>query len=168
MMSDRKSPKNLKLNNRSSGFTFIELLVVTMILGIIAAVGILQSSNNMGGFSDRISMDQLISDINYAQTSAIARRETVSMVFNINSDSYSVYLGSISEENKFKSFPNGLDGVVEMNDLQLGGVDLTSADFSSSSTLQFLPSGSPAAGGTIVLNGTVLSIQSETGKCVLN
>ena len=106
--------------------------------------------------------------INYAQTSAIARRETVSMVFDVNSDSYSVYLGSISEENKFKSFPNGLDGVVEMNDLQLGGVDLTSADFSSSSTLQFLPSGSPAAGGTIVLNGTVLSIQSETGKCVLN
>ena len=92
MMSDRKFPKNLKLNNHSSGFTFIELLVVTMILGIIAAVGILQSSNNMGGFSDRISMDQLISDINYAQTSAIARRETVSMVFDVNSDSYSVYL----------------------------------------------------------------------------
>ena len=168
MMSDRKSPKNLKLNNRSSGFTFIELLVVTMILGIIAAVGILQSSNNMGGFSDRISMDQLISDINYAQTSAIARRETVSMVFDVNSDSYSIYLGTISEDNKFKSFPNGLGGVVDMNDLQLGGIDLTSANFSNSTTLQFLPTGVPPSGGTIVVNDMTLQVESETGKCILN
>lgn len=168
MMSDRIFPKNLKLKKKSSGFTFIELLVVTMILGIIAVIGIVRSNENLSGFNNRISIDQLINDINFSQTSAIARRETVSMVFDVSSDSYSIYLGTISEDNKFKSFPNGLGGVVDMNDLQLGGIDLTSANFSNSTTLQFLPTGVPQSGGTIVVNDMTLQVESETGKCILN
>ena len=54
MMSDRKFPKNLKLKKNSLGFTFIELLVVMMILGIIAVIGIVRSNDNLGGFKNRI------------------------------------------------------------------------------------------------------------------
>ena len=55
-----------------------------------------------------------------------------------------------------------------MNDLQLGGIDLTSANFSNSTTLQFLPTGVPQSGGTIVVNDMTLQVESETGKCILN
>ena len=47
-MSDRNSPKNLEVENKPSGFMFIELLVVTMILGIIAVIGIVRSNDNLG------------------------------------------------------------------------------------------------------------------------
>ena len=55
-----------------------------------------------------------------------------------------------------------------MNSLQLGGVDLTSANFNSSTNLQFLPSGTPVSGGTIEVNNITLNVQSETGKCIIN
>ena len=59
-------------------------------------------------------------------------------------------------------------GLVDMNSLQLGGVDLTSANFNSSTNLQFLPSGTPVSGGTIEVNNITLNVQSETGKCIIN
>lgn len=152
----------------SSGFTFIELIVVTMILAIIATIGLVRAGENMNGFNDRILIDQLIDDINYAQTSALARREKIIIAFDVSEDVYTVYLGTINPGNKFKGFPNGVAGLVDMNSLQLGGVDLTSVNFNSSPNLQFLPSGTPVSGGTIEVNNITLNVQSETGKCIIN
>ncbi|MFL2982755.1 MAG: GspH/FimT family pseudopilin [Candidatus Neomarinimicrobiota bacterium] len=160
--------KRKKLFWLSQGFTFIELLIVTMILAIIAAIGLVRAGENMNGFNDRILIDQLIDDINYAQTSALARRETITIAFDAAEDAYTVYLGAIDPGNKFKGFPNGVGGVIDMNSLQLGGVDLTSANFNNSTTLQFLPNGTPVSGGSIEVNDKTLSIQSETGKCIIN
>jgi len=157
-----------KTSTLSLGFTFIELLVVTMILAIIATIGLVRAGENMNGFNDRILIDQLIDDINYAQTSALARRETVIMAFDAMEDAYTVYLGAIGPGNLFKGFPNGIGGLVDMNSLQLGGVDLTSANFNSSTNLQFLPNGSPVSGGSIEVNNITVNVQSETGKCILN
>lgn len=164
-MRDRKRKK---ISTFSSGFTFIELLIVTMIMAIIATIGLVRAGENMNGFNDRILIDQLIDDINYAQTSALARRDTITIAFDVAEDAYTVYLGTVHPGNKFKGFPNGVAGLVDMNSLQLGGVDLTSANFNSSTNLQFLPSGTPVSGGTIEVNNITLNVQSETGKCIIN
>ena len=163
-----RDSKRKKTSNFSSGFTFIELLVITMILAIIATIGLVKAGENMNGFNDRILIDQLIDDINYAQTSALARSEGIIIAFDTAADSYTVYRGSLNPGNIFNGFPNSVDGVVNMNSLQLGGVDLESVNFNSSTNLHFLANGSPVSGGSIVVNDMTLNVQSETGKCILN
>lgn len=167
-MSNLKNNKKKSLPSTAAGFTFIELLIVILILGIFTTIAFVRPGESMAGFNNRILLDQLIDDINYAQTSALARRETITVEFDVGADSYTVYLGPASDGNEFKGFPNGVGGVVDMNSLKLGGVDLTSANFNNSQSLQFLPTGTPLAGGSIVVNQTTLNIEPETGKCILN
>lgn len=71
-------------NNRSAGFTLIETMVIVAVIGIIAGLTI----PNLVGYFQRQKLQgarsELLSDIAYARSLAIARRTTFRLVVNGN------------------------------------------------------------------------------------
>jgi MSHA pilin protein MshC len=58
------------------GFTFTELVVVLLVIGILAVVAF-ASLRNMSAFQERGEYDEVLSAVQYARKSAIARRRHV-------------------------------------------------------------------------------------------
>jgi MSHA pilin protein MshC len=67
--------------SRQNGFTFVELVAVLVIAGVLAAV-ILPRMNAGTGFDERGFRDRVVAGLRYAQKSAIASRRTVCASFS--------------------------------------------------------------------------------------
>ena len=155
----------------SAGFTFIELVMVIMILGILSSIAVFNNEDSVDSFKNNIAVNQIIDDINFAQTVAIAMNDTITISINVSDDTYTIYKG-FNEQNGERSvmtdFPNGNNGVVDFLDLSLGDVNIQSANFNGQNELQFLPLGEPSFGGYIIVNEKTISVESRTGKCTYN
>ena len=69
---------------RSGGFTFVELVVTMVIVGIVAAI-VLPRFNGKTGFEERGLRDETLAALRYAQKSAVAARRLVCVSFTGNS-----------------------------------------------------------------------------------
>ncbi len=164
-----KIKKNYKPSS-SAGFTFIELVMVIMILGILSSIAIFNNEDSISSFKNNIAVNQIIDDINFAQTAAIAMNDTITISIDVNNDSYTIYKGVNEEGNRdiMTDFPNGNNGVVDFLDLSLGDVNIKSVNFSGKSELQFHPLGEPSSGGSIAVNDATIIIEDMTGKCTVH
>ena len=85
-----KNPKSEIRNPKSSGMTVIEVIVVMIIIGILAAIVL--PKIDFGGTSSRASVDgaayMIASDIRYAQEFAMANRVSKSVIFTSGSSVY--------------------------------------------------------------------------------
>jgi MSHA pilin protein MshC len=71
------------------GFTFTELVVVLLVIGILSVVAI-ASLRNMSAFQERGEYDEVMSAVQYARKSAIARRRHVCVTAASNSLSLTI------------------------------------------------------------------------------
>jgi MSHA pilin protein MshC len=69
------------VRNGSGGFTMIELIVVIVVLGILAAI-VMPRWRGDNGFDERAFRDTIVTGLRYAQKSAIASRRTVCASFS--------------------------------------------------------------------------------------
>lgn len=75
---------------RRSGFTLVELVVVTMILGIIAAIAIPRFATSVHEYRAKMAASRLVEDLNMARRRALILGKTVTVLFDTTNHAYSI------------------------------------------------------------------------------
>lgn len=134
----------------SPGLTLVELLLVLIVIAVLSGAAITLLSSGQKQLAAQEAVQRLMTDLEYAQSDAIASRSERRVVFDENAESYSVYAGATLLWHPVSKRPFAVD----LDDLFPGaGLDLASADFAGSDTLRFDGRGLPVAGGQLQLRG---------------
>ena len=139
------------------GFTLIELMVIVVVLGILAAVASTRMKDVTGGVSVSVAINQITSDLDLIKELSLANHENMAIVFNDNTNSYTIKKGG----NIMVDYPGSENGIVDISDGNLSNVSITSSNL----TLNIDKWGNYLNGGIITLNGTHnISVSSLTGN----
>lgn len=151
------------LNSTQAGFSLIELVVVIVLLGIIAAV-VMPRWRGGSGFEERALRDQMIAALRYAQKSAVAARRTVCVDFTavpskVDFSISSAYPAANCSVGSSLVGPDGANLSVSAS----GSVTFTS----SASSFTFDAAGRPSVAVSITVSGLpaalAINVESETG-----
>ncbi|MFC1497387.1 Tfp pilus assembly protein FimT/FimU [Verrucomicrobiota bacterium] len=85
----------VRLMHKQSGFTLIELMLVLMILGFVAAVTVPMLSGSIGKNRLRTASGTVVTAGRYARSMAVLRQQDVALIFDIDSGTVSVVSASI-------------------------------------------------------------------------
>ena len=157
------------LKTVSSGFTLTELILVILLIGIFASVGMTRTKDGIVSIRTQVAIDQLTTDIDLLRSMAFARHDTLTMVFDVNNDSYTIYTGPNTSRSVVTDFYNSVSGVVAFQNARFADVDITAVSFyNNQPEIQFLPLGDLKKGGTITINAHTITLQDLTGKWSIN
>lgn len=147
-------------------FTLVEVLVVIALLGVAGAL-VIPQMGSVGVLRIQSAIRQIVSDLTFAQSDAIAFQQRRAVVFDVEHSQYSLVaipgtrLEPATNTMYDPSKPNGKYVVTIGGELS-GGATITSASFNGVATLIFDDMGAPAAdvtgdapglGGTIRISG---------------
>ncbi|MBT4661491.1 MAG: prepilin-type N-terminal cleavage/methylation domain-containing protein [Candidatus Marinimicrobia bacterium] len=156
--------KQENIQKHPNGFTFIELIMVLIIVGILGSMVFTRILNNLNPIKVRAAIEQITSDIEQTKALSMAQHDTITIAFNIANDSYSIYNGSTENQTIMTDYPGSNNGVISFDQTEYSGVDISSASFGNSTNLSFDPWGNTILGGTITLNSdNVITVQTVTG-----
>ena len=156
------------IKETTSGFTLTELIIIIILIGIFATMAMMRTRDGLSTIQQQIAIDQITSDIDLVKSMAFAKHDTITIVFSTNNEQYTIFVGPDGSRTTLSDFPNSNSGVISFNNATFRNVNISSANFSGTSELQFLPLGEPKSGGSIVLNTKTISIENVTGKWSIN
>lgn len=93
-------------NRRDAGFTLIETMIIVVIIGVLAGLTIPNLMSYFKRARIRGARTELMADMAYARSLAIARRSTVRMI--IAADNYRLVQTSNGVTVRSRSAPNGV------------------------------------------------------------
>jgi prepilin-type N-terminal cleavage/methylation domain-containing protein len=132
------------------GLTLVELLLVLIVIAVLSGAAISLLSSGQKQIAAQEAAERLMTDLEYAQSDAIANRSERCVVFDENTESYGVYAGATLLWHPVSKRPF----VVDLDDAFPGAaLDLDSPDFGGSDTLRYDGHGVPAAGGQVRVVG---------------
>ncbi|MBN1126217.1 MAG: prepilin-type N-terminal cleavage/methylation domain-containing protein [Sedimentisphaerales bacterium] len=160
--------ENKRIRSRDNGFTFIEIIVVMVILGIAALMAVPMFSS-AADIQVRTAANMIAADLEYAKSMAITFQQNYSLVFVPGSEQYQVQ----DQTGAVITHPTnpGVTFLIDFTaDNRTGQVDIVSANFSGASgtvqavTFDYL--GTPYAGtpatGLEMLNGGIVALSADT------
>jgi Tfp pilus assembly protein FimT len=157
-----------------AGFSLIEIIMILLIIGILAGIAIPRFA---AFFVVKLEggRKKIIYDIRYVQQMAVARHTNTRIVFNVGTETYSAQEWKESSpgsgtwawsniSSPFTRYPLSVDF---RSDVQYHGIDIRSASFNGSGTLQFDWKGTPTNGGIVQLffkgESLCITVESNTG-----
>lgn len=142
------------------GFTFIDLVVSTMVMGILAATALPRFSEVLQRQRATAAAQRICADLRFARNSAIASSATKQINFTVAQSRYTL-VGVTSLDRP------GTDYAVELS----GGTfhsTLVSASLGGDASLRFDLHGQPDSGGTIVVQAggiqKTITVNAVTGE----
>jgi Tfp pilus assembly protein FimT len=156
--------KQINIQKHHNGFTFIELLIIIIIVGILGSMVFTRIMNNLNPIKVRAAIEQITSDIEQTKALSMAQHDTITIAFNITNDSYSIYNGPTGNQTIMTDYPGSNNGTISFDQSEYKGVDISGANFSGSTQLSFDTWGNTISGGTITLNtDNIITVQTLTG-----
>jgi prepilin-type N-terminal cleavage/methylation domain-containing protein len=159
----------------SAGFTFLELVIVILILGIITMMALPAMNDFFTEEALNGAADAVVAAIYYARSAAITTNADHGVVFSSTSNSFRVMraLGTPSEESYVTvEHPAAKrDYEVSFDDGPIGkGVDLCSAQFGETSYVRFNNLGTPLVTGFVLLEygGKSRTIEVMATSCEIS
>lgn len=142
----------------NAGYTLIEVLIVVTIMGFAAAI-IVPNMLQGGSLGVQAGARMIIADLLFAQNEAMAQQSTRRMVFDTDNNSYRVekYDSGASawvlEYNPSAGMGNNQQNyeIDFEEDGRFKGIEIVTADFNGSDTVEFDDLGNPSSGGSIEL-----------------
>jgi prepilin-type N-terminal cleavage/methylation domain-containing protein len=153
---------------RGRGFTLLELIVVVSLLGILVAVSTMISSST-DSLAAAAAGRMVMQDLEYAQSEAIRRQESITVTFDVGGNGYTVTESSgdlLVHPTSGGSYTVNLPSAVRQ-----AGVDLTAADFGGGGAVTFNASGEPVlpgVGQVPVASTSAVVIQCGEAACTVN
>jgi len=105
-LKEGNTMSKLRFKRSSKGFTLIETMVLVAIIGVLAGLTIPSFASYMARQKVNGATNQLMADIQYARSIAIARRTTFRMEFQ--ADSYQIILPGPDDIIRDKTAPDGV------------------------------------------------------------
>jgi MSHA pilin protein MshC len=166
MIEPSRSPQN-----RQSGFTLVELIVVMIVIGIMAVV-VMPRFDLLKGYDEVGFRDKVRSTLEYARKSAVAQRRNVRVTLAGNNLTLKVD-NDIPEGAGAGAYPRDLD--LPAADRACGGTTNqvcapSGVTLAGPATLTFTPLGAPSAAAIYTVTGEApalatyaVTVEAETG-----
>lgn len=143
---------------KAKAYTLIEVLITVTIMGLAAAV-VVPNMLRAGTLGVQAGARMIISDLLFAQNEAMAQQSTRRVVFDTDNNSYRVEkydsgaTAWVLEYNPSAGMGNNQQNyeIDFEEDNRFTGIEITSADFNGTNTVEFDDLGNPSSGGTIQL-----------------
>ena len=144
-------------HKRDRGFTFVEVVIVVLILGIMTTLALPAMNDFLRDETINAATDAVGTAVYYARTTAITTGVNHRVSFDTATDSFQVerYTGGTPPDETFEIVQNPVtkrDYAMSFDDGPVGqGVDLTFAAFGSDAYVIFDNLGAPVTTGGVVL-----------------
>ena len=141
-------------NNTGGGFTLIEVIIVVVLLGILAAVT-MPLLGSTDGVVALAAARHVAYDLEIAQSEAIKRQAPITVAFDVANGRYTI------------QDANGVDLIPEVTLFEAVGsknVTITSAAFGGGASVTFSADGEPvqAAGGEVISSDSAIVVTKGT------
>ena len=177
---------------RTSGFTYVELMIVLLLLGIVAMLGSPALNTAMGDARLSGAAQEVVNALEFAQLTAMTTGQKTRVVIGAPQDRIAVRQyktnadlfngGDELVDNDVESgtfelmgYPmnKGIDYEIDFPDeSRFRGVDITASDFNVGDPVIFDTLGAPSKGGTVTLamggRQMVVSLDALTGKVTVS
>jgi len=157
-----KNPQHkTPVNQIYKGFTLIELLIMIIILGFLGAISSVRLKDVSSNVRITSTMNKIKSDIDMVKELALANHKSMSIVFDLSQDTYTVRQNGVTMQN----YPGSQNGVINLSSGTFSSIDITNINLNNSNIINFDKWGNVLNEGTITINQNhTLHISGMNGR----